>query len=83
MRTTVNIDADAYDFAYAYAHGKGITLSAAINELIRKAEKAHEPEGVSPRLKLNEYGYYEIVGTGHPITPEEVKELSEDPIEFD
>ncbi len=32
------------------------------------------------RLKMNEYGYLEIVATGHPITPEMVKKLSEDEI---
>ncbi len=42
-------------------------------------------EGVSNnlatgRLVKNEYGYLEIAKTGHPITPEMVKELSEDEI---
>jgi hypothetical protein len=83
MRTTVNIDADAYDYAYCYAYGKGISLGKAISELIRKAEKAPKPEMSSSRLKLNEHGYYVIASTGRPITPEEVKEYSEDPIEFD
>ncbi|HZU09288.1 MAG TPA: hypothetical protein VFA02_05245 [Pseudacidobacterium sp.] len=80
MRTTVNIDADAYDYAYCYAYGKGISLGKAISELIRKAEKAPQPE-MSSRLKLNEHGYYEIVGPGDPITIEDVKKYSEDPIE--
>jgi hypothetical protein len=80
MRTSVNIDTDAYDFASAYAHAKGITLGAAISELLRRAEQAPEPKSKSSRLKMNEYGYYEIVD-GDPLTSEMVKDLSEDEIE--
>jgi hypothetical protein len=80
MRTTINIDTDAYDFASVYANAKGITLGAAVSELIRRAENAPEPpSSKSGRLVMNEYGYYEIVG-GEPITSEMVKELSEDEI---
>jgi hypothetical protein len=75
---TVNLDADTYDFAAYYAGARGITLSAALNELVRRAEKAPDP-GVTPsRLKMNEYGYLEIASTGHPLTPEMVREASED-----
>jgi len=79
MRTTVNLDPDVYDFASAYAGGKGITLSAAISELIRRAEQMPEPEQAAGhgRLVRNEYGYLEIVG-GDILTLERVKELSED-----
>ncbi len=80
MRLTVNLDADVYEFASAYAHGRGITLSAAISELVRTAEQAPMPEPGSPssRLRMNEHGYYEIAAIGPPITLEMVKELSED-----
>jgi hypothetical protein len=80
MRTSVTLDDDVYQFASMYAGAKGITLSAAISELIRRAEQAPEPESVSPRLKMTERGYYVIVG-GSPITSEMVKELSEDEID--
>ena len=76
MRTTVNLDSDAYDFAFAYARGKGMTLSAAMSELLRRAEQAPEPE--SGRLIMNQYGFFEIADTGHKITPAMVKEASED-----
>jgi macrodomain Ter protein organizer (MatP/YcbG family) len=80
MRTSINLDPEVHDFTSAYANAKGITLSAAINELIRRAEQAPEPVNhTSGRLKRNEHGYYEIVG-GDPITLEMVKELSEDPL---
>lgn len=81
MRTSINIDADAYDFASAYAHAKGITLGAAVSELLRRAEQAPEPQASgSGRLVLNEFGYYEIAG-GDRLTSEMVKALSEDEIE--
>lgn len=76
MRTTVNLDADAYDFASAYAGGRGITLSAALSELIRRAEQT--PPVASGRLKINEHGYLVIAENGHVLTPEMVKEASED-----
>jgi hypothetical protein len=79
MRTSINLDADVYEFASAYANAKGITLSAAISELVRRAEQVPEPAGESAKLKMNEYGYYEIVG-GDVLTSERVKELSEDAI---
>lgn len=78
MRMTVNLDPDVYTFAQAYAGGKGISLSAAISELVRRAEKAPEPDRDSPRLKTSPHGYLVVASTGDVITPEMVKEASED-----
>ena len=78
MRTTLNLDADVYRYSSAYAGAKGITLSAAISELIRRAEQVPEPGRSSPRLKMNEHGYLEIAETGDVLTPAMVKEASED-----
>lgn len=80
MRTNVNLDTEAYDFASAYAHAKGMTLGAAISELLLRAEQAPESADASSRLVMNEHGYYEIAG-GDPLTSEMVKELSEDGID--
>ena len=78
MRMTVNLDPDVYSFASAYAGAKGITLSAALSELVRRAEQASEPGSESPRLKKSPHGYLVIAGTGDVLTPERVKKLSED-----
>ncbi len=78
MRSSVNLDADVYSFATTYAGAKGITLSAALSELVRRAEKMTEPASDSPRLKTSARGYLVIAGTGHVLTPEMVKEASED-----
>ena len=83
MRMSISLDPDVYSFASAYAGGKGITLSAAISELLRRAEQMPQPESSlsgSSRLKMNEHGYLVIAGTGDVLTPEMVKELSEDEI---
>jgi hypothetical protein len=77
-RTNIHLDNDAYDFASAYANAKGITLGVAISELIRRAEQAPERESHSCRLTMNEHGYLEIASTGDVVTPEMVKEASED-----
>jgi hypothetical protein len=79
MRTSINLDPEVHDFTSAYANAKGITLSAAVNELIRRAEQAPEPASTG-RLKMNEHGYLVIAGTGNAVTPEMVKDLSEDKI---
>lgn len=79
MRTSVNIDADAYSLVSAYAEAKGITLGSAISELVRRVEQAPDPGRDSNRLKMNEHGYFEVVG-GEAITGEIVKDLSEDEI---
>ena len=74
----MDLDADVYSFAQAYAGAKGISLSAAIGELVRRAEQAPEPAEVSGRLETNEYGYLVIAKTGNVLTPEMVKAASED-----
>jgi hypothetical protein len=75
---TVNLDTDVYNFTSAYAGAKGITLSAALSELVRRAERVPEPGSDSPRLKRSPHGYLVIAGTGDVLTPEMVKEAAED-----
>jgi hypothetical protein len=78
MRTSINLDADVHTFASAYADAKGITLSAAISELVRLAEQAPEPSSDSPRLKTSPHGYLVVAATGDILTPEMVKDASEE-----
>jgi hypothetical protein len=79
-RTNLHIDNDALAFASSYANAKGISLGIAVSELIRRAEQMAGQEISSPRLVLNRHGYLEIADTGDRITPEMVKEASEDAI---
>jgi hypothetical protein len=75
MRANINIDADAYNFASSYANAKGIPLGAAISELLRRAEQGGQP---STLLKTNRLGLLVKAKTDLVITPQIVKELSED-----
>ena len=74
---TINLDTDVYSFTSAFAGAKGITLSATLNELVRRSGRAPETGSESSSLKLNKHGYLVIPGTGDVLTPEMVKEASE------
>jgi hypothetical protein len=78
MRTTITLDEDTHEFATIYAQAKGITLSAAINELIQKVQTAPVPE---TEIRRGPNGLPLLPRSGRTITCEMVKQLSEDEIE--
>ncbi len=78
MRTTITLDEDVHEFASYYARAKSITLSAAIGELIRKAESAPPPK---PDIRIGPNGLPMFPPTGRTITAEMVKKIEEE--EFD
>jgi hypothetical protein len=75
MRTTITLSEETHEFATYYARARGITLSAAINELIRKAEAGPAP---TPDIRIGPNGLPLLPRTGRTITCEMVKQLSED-----
>ena len=75
MRTSINLDDQMHKFASVYAAARGITLSAAINELIRKAEAAPAPE---PEIMYAPDGFPMFPPSGGAITSEMVKKLEEE-----
>jgi hypothetical protein len=79
-RANINLDNDAYSFAFAYARARGIALGAAVSELLRqRAEQKPESQAAaSHRLKASPRGLLVKASTGRVITPEMVKEASED-----
>ena len=79
MRTTVTLQEDTHEFASYYARARGLTLSAAIDELIRKAQAPEKPAPTD--IELSENGLPLLPRTGGKITSEVVKELSEDEFE--
>jgi len=78
MRTTITLSEEAHDFAAYYARARGLTLSAAINELIKKVEAG--PEEI-PATRIGPNGLPLLPRTGRVITSEMVKKYSEDELE--
>jgi hypothetical protein len=78
MRTSVALDEDVRDFVICYARGHGISLSAALNELIRKAESV---PAVEPEIVFSSDGFPMFPPANGTITSEMVKTLEEE--EFD
>jgi hypothetical protein len=80
MRTTITLKDETHAFANYYARARGLTLSAAVDELIRKAQG--EPE---PKLEIvfspDGFPMFPPSGSGRLITDEMVKKLEEE--EFD
>jgi hypothetical protein len=71
MRTTVNLDDDVHQILSVYALARGITMGAAIGEMVRQAESA-APEPPDIRRLAN--GFPCFPPTGRILTPEMVKE---------
>jgi hypothetical protein len=81
MRTSITLDDDVHEFAASYAHGRGITLSAALNELVRKAHAEPSPAPRPLEFKRSPNGLPLLPRTGQTITSELIKRLEEE--EFD
>jgi hypothetical protein len=81
MRTTITLDDDVYELASMYAAGRGITLGAAVGELVRKANSARGSTSGSPRMKTLPNGLRVFAARGRVITSEMVKAAQEDEIE--
>ena len=78
MRTTITLDDDVHEFASYYARARGLTLSAAIDELIRKAQAPATPR---VRYQTRSDGFPMLPPSGRTITSEMVKQIEEE--EFD
>ena len=79
MRTTITLNDETHAFVSYYAHARGLTLSAAIDELIRKGQ-APTP-AAPPDIRRSPNGLPMFPPTGRTITSEMVKKLEEE--EFD
>ena len=75
MRTTITFDDDVHEFAVYYANARGITLSAAMNELVRRAENPPSPE---PLIAFSPEGFPMFPPAEGTITCETVKKLEEE-----
>lgn len=70
------MDDDVHEYAAIYAAARGITLSAAVGELIRKAQTAPKP--TAPEICYSPNGLPLFPPSGKTITTEMVKRLEED-----
>jgi hypothetical protein len=71
MRKSITIDDDVHQFASIYAQAKGITLSAAVGELIRMASSTPYPP---PEIQRSPNGLPSFPPTGNALTPQMVKD---------
>jgi hypothetical protein len=78
MRTSITLDDDVYQLASLYAAGRGITLSAAINEAVRKIGEVPRSASDSRRIKIAPNGLPVLAADGRVITSEMVREALED-----
>jgi hypothetical protein len=72
MRTTITLDDNVHDYATYYARSRGLSLSAAIQELIQKVQRGPEPE---IKLERGPNGLPMFPPSGRRITSEMVKKL--------
>ncbi len=77
MRTTITLDDETHEFAAYYARAKGLSLSQAIDELIRKAQDAR---GSEPDIRRGPNGFpmFPPSNSGEILTTEMVKKLDEE-----
>lgn len=77
VRTNINIDDDVHKFAQMYATAKGITLSAAVSELIRRAQNA---QPLTPEIRRSALtGLATFPASGRTLTSKTVREAETDP----
>lgn len=75
MRTTVNLDEATHSYASYYAQARGLTLGAAIDELVRKAQATPSP---AVEIQLLANGLPAFPPSGRTVTCEEVNRLAEE-----
>lgn len=78
MRTSITLDEDVYQLATLYAKGRGVTLGAAIGEMVRKGASTPRSDSPSPRLMRAPNGLLIARPSGRVITPEMVKAALEE-----
>ena len=72
MRTTITLNDETHEFAAYYARARGLTLSAAIDELIRKAQAPPAPK---PDIRIGPNGLPMFPPCEGRITTEMVKKI--------
>ena len=83
MRTNVNLAENAHRFASTYAHARGMSLSAALSELVLKAKVIETAEPNTPLFRRSSAGIplFPPDPENRKITAEMVRKAEEDSLE--
>ncbi|MEW5740499.1 MAG: hypothetical protein AB1938_16345 [Myxococcota bacterium] len=77
MRLTINLDDDLYAIAKSEAHHRDVSISAAVNDLLRRAlQPGLEP--VALPIASDAFGWPVVRGK-KVVTSEDVKALDDEP----
>ncbi len=74
MRTTIDLPDDVHQVALAVARDRGVTLSAAVTELLRQALGT----GGGVRIDRSSRSGLPLVRVGRTVTSEDVRSLEDD-----
>lgn len=77
MRLTINLDDELYAVARAHAQTMDVSISAAVNFLLRRA--LHPTIDASARPFAAEGDGWPVVAGKRVVTPEDVKALDDEP----
>lgn len=80
MRTSITLDDEIYQLANLYATGRGITLGAAIGELVRRGQSPQPDVPAEVESLPNGLLVFASRSDGRVITPEMVKAAQEDEV---
>jgi hypothetical protein len=81
MRTNINLAEDVHKFASIYADARGLSLSAAISELVRKARAIETAEPKPPVFERSSAGIPLFPDDGHRIRAAMVRKAEQDALE--
>jgi hypothetical protein len=76
MRTSVTLDDDVHELASTYAHARGITLGAALSQLVRRGQR--EPTSDFSSIETAANGLPVFRSRGKILTAEIARETLDD-----
>ncbi|MFW5710944.1 MAG: hypothetical protein ACOCZA_03260 [Spirochaetota bacterium] len=74
MRTTINIDDELYSIARSLAESRGISMGAAVSELMRRGVQS----GTASYEQRSGFPVMQVSEEAAPITPEQVAQDEEE-----
>lgn len=75
MRLTVNLEPDLYGVAKSLAKAEDCTISAAVNQLLRRSLSGSAEHGARPKSRIAKRNGLKISRGRHPITADTVRQI--------